>query len=129
MIRLESGGVARARVNRAAHEPAIGDPVSVMIRPERLRVAVEPGATSDGRTLEGQMRSMIFQGSQIRLDIELADGTSVVSWVEPDGHLPAIRPGSPVSVTWNPGAAFLLAGWPSQSGANDTDVDQIEAAL
>ena len=49
--------------------------------------------------------------------------------IDPDDDVPALRPGSPVNVTWRPGAAFLLAGWPSQAGANDTNVDQIEAAL
>jgi spermidine/putrescine transport system ATP-binding protein len=101
-----------------------------MLRPERVNVDGDgPDLADDGRRLTGTVRSLIFQGCQIRLDLVLADGTGIVSWIDPDDDVPALRPGSPVNVTWRPGAAFLLAGWPSQAGANDTNVDQIEAAL
>ena len=98
-----------------------------MIRPERLQVSVDAG--SDGRTIEGVIREMIFQGASARLQLELADGTEIVTYVDPDDNLPFLRPGTSVYATWNPGAAFLLAGWPAQAGASDSDVDQIEAHL
>jgi len=114
---------------RATSRPTVsgGDQVSVMIRPERLRVVDESG--SAGRGIDGLVRSLIFQGSQVRLDLELGDGTEIVSWIDPDDQLPALRPGAPIHLTWNPGAAYLLAGWPQRAGANDTNVDRIEAAL
>ena len=124
VVKLECGLTVRATPGR---EPAIGDPVSVMMRPERLQVALEPGA--DGRSLEGTIRQLIFQGASARVQLELSDGTEVVTHVDPDDDLPFLRPGSSVSVTWNAGAAYLLAGWPRQAGANDTNIDQIEAAL
>jgi len=98
-----------------------------MMRPERLQVALEPGA--DGRSLEGTIRQLIFQGASARVQLELSDGTEIVTHVDPDDDLPFLRPGSSVSVTWNAGAAYLLAGWPRQAGANDTNIDQVEAAL
>ena len=130
VVDLECGFTVRVAPNPSAERaPATGDPVSVMIRPERVSVEPDGAALPDGRRLEGIVRSLIFQGCQIRLDLVLADGTGIVSWIDPDDDVPALRPGSPVNVTWRPGAAFLLAGWPSQAGANDTNVDQIEAAL
>jgi spermidine/putrescine transport system ATP-binding protein len=124
VVQLESGPAVRATTRR---RPANGDPVSVMIRPERLQVAVAPG--TDGRTIEGVVRDVIFQGASARLQLELEDGTEVVSYVDPDDDLPFLRPGSTVHANWNPGAAYLLAGWPARAGASDSDVDQIEATL
>jgi len=124
VVKLECGPIVRAAAGRA---PAIGDPVSVMIRPERLQVAVAPGA--DGCSLDGVIRELIFQGASARLQLELSDGTEIVTHVDPDDDLPFLRPGERVNVTWNSGAAYLLAGWPQRAGANDTNVDQIEATL
>ena len=124
VVELECGPTVRATPGR---QPAKGDPVSVMIRPERLQVSVDAG--SDGRSIEGVIRQMIFQGASARLQLELADGTEIVTYVDPDDNLPFLRPGAAVYATWNAGAAFLLAGWPAQAGASDSDVDQIEANL
>ena len=124
VVKLECGPIVRTSAGRA---PAIGDPVSVMIRPERLQVAVAPGA--DGCSLDGVIRELIFQGASARLQLELSDGTEIVTHVDPDDDLPFLRPGERVNVTWNSGAAYLLAGWPQRAGANDTNVDQIEATL
>jgi spermidine/putrescine transport system ATP-binding protein len=124
VVELECGPTVSATPGR---QPTKGDPVSVMIRPERLQVSVAAGP--DGRSLEGVVRDVIFQGASARLQLRLADGTDVVTHVDPDDDLPFLRPGESVYATWNPGAAFLLAGWPAQAGASDTDVDQIEATL
>ena len=107
--------------------PTNGDPVSVMIRPERLQVAVTAGP--DGRSIEGVIRQLIFQGASARLQLELLDGTEIVTYVDPDDDLPFLHPGSSVHARWSPGAAYVLAGWPAQPGASDSDVDQIEATL
>ncbi len=124
VVELECGPTVRASPGR---QPANGDPVSVMIRPERLQIAVAPG--SDGRSIEGVIRELIFQGASARLQLELGDGTEIVTYVDPDDDLPFLRPGASVHANWNPGAAFVLAGWPRQPGASDSDVDQIEATL
>jgi spermidine/putrescine transport system ATP-binding protein len=124
VVELECGPTVRASPGR---QPVNGDPVSVMIRPERLQVAVAPGP--DGRSIEGVIRELIFQGASARLQLELGDGTEIVTYVDPDDDLPFLRPGAPVHANWNPGAAFVLAGWPRLPGASDSDVDQIEATL
>jgi spermidine/putrescine transport system ATP-binding protein len=124
VVELESGPTVRATPGRL---PTNGDPVSVMIRPERLQVAVAAGP--DGRSIEGVIRQLIFQGASARLQLELRDGTEIVTYVDPDDNLPFLHPGSSVHATWSPGAAYMLAGWPAQPGASDSDVDQIEATL
>ena len=124
VVELESGPTVRATPGRL---PTKGDPVSVMIRPERLQVAVTAGP--DGHSIEGVVRQLIFQGASARLQLELRDGTEIVASVDPDDNLPFLHPGSTVHATWSPGAAYVLAGWPAQPGASDSDVDQIEATL
>ncbi len=67
VVELKSGPTVRATPGRL---PTNGDPVSVMIRPERLQVAVTAGP--DGRSIEGVIRQLIFQGASARLQLEFA---------------------------------------------------------
>jgi spermidine/putrescine transport system ATP-binding protein len=123
-----------------AHGPQqipLGSEVSVMLRPERLTVLPaseasqlrSDGRFSNGRLLEGTLRDLVFQGASARLLLQLADGTGVVTNVATDADLPFLRPGDPIAMTWKPGAAYLISGWPEHAGANTTDVDSVEAAL
>ena len=142
IVRLESGDTVRAvgsNTSAGVGSHADGSPVSVMVRPERLRVdpapgtgadrAVEPGGAAPGRSVSGTVDDLVFQGASARLSLRLADGTDVIANVGTDADLPFLRPGDPVAVTWQPGAAYLLAGRPPHPGASTTDVDQVEAAL
>jgi spermidine/putrescine transport system ATP-binding protein len=124
VVELRTGTPIRCRTSTP---PAIGDQVSVMLRPERLAVTADPG--DDGRSLAGTVRDVIFQGAAARLALALADGTTVVTHVDTHTDLPFVRPGHGLHVSWSPGAAYLLAGWPSIAGATSTDVDAVEAAL
>ena len=124
VVELECGVTVRASGER---RPATGDPVTLMIRPERLRVSMSPGV--DGRSLEGTVDQLVFHGASARLHMTLKDGTEVVTTIDPHDELPFLRRGETVHVGWNPGAAFLLAGRPAHAGATTTDVDLVEASL
>jgi spermidine/putrescine transport system ATP-binding protein len=125
VVELQAGSTVRAR--GGVRRPNVGDPVSVMLRPERLRVAVtEP---PDGDRLSGTVTDLIFQGATVRLLMRLADGTEVTTLIDADDDLPLLRPGDTVWVTWAPPSAYLLSGWPARAGATTTDVDHIEATL
>ncbi|MBA3288205.1 MAG: ABC transporter ATP-binding protein [Acidimicrobiia bacterium] len=124
VVELECGVTVRAA---GVRPPDRGAPASIMIRPERLQVRTAAG--DEGRSLEGTIRDVIFQGASARLQLILADGTEVVTLVDPDDDLPFLHPGSTVHLAWNPEAAYLLAGWPARPGATSTDVDQVEATL
>jgi spermidine/putrescine transport system ATP-binding protein len=124
VVKLKAGGSIRTRTGSATH---VGDPVSVMLRPERLSAATEPAA--DGRSIDGTVRELIFQGSTTRLEVVLGDGTIVVAQMIDSSEVPHVRPGNHVHLRWNPGSAYLIEGWPSVAGATSTDVDDIEAAL
>ena len=98
-----------------------------MLRPERL-TAIR-GEAPDGRSVNGSIRDLIFQGSEIRLLVDLADGTEVVAKVESDDDLPPLEPGTPITLGWAPDAPYLLRGRSVVVGATSTDVDEVQAAL
>jgi len=124
LVRLNGGAVVSAA---GRHEPTVGSPVSVMLRPEVLRPCASRPA--DGRALEGVVHDLTFQGPSVRAILHLPDGTDLVVHVQAHDDLPFLRPGDPLWVTWAPGAAYLIPGWPLRPGSTSTDVDHIEANL
>ena len=72
---------------------------------------------------------MIFQGSEIRLLVDLPDGTEVVAKVESDDDLPPLEPGTPITLGWAPDAPYMLRGRSVVVGATSTDIDEVQAAL
>jgi spermidine/putrescine transport system ATP-binding protein len=124
VVELRAGPTIRASGGVAA---GTGERVSVMLRPERLHVAMTP--SEDGRSLPGTVHDVIFQGASARLAVRLGDGTEVVTHVGTDADVPFLRPGDEIHLAWHRGSAYLIAGWPDHAGATSTDVDAIEAAL
>ncbi len=122
IVELNSGAVVRSRATRSNE---IGAPVSLMLRPERLRASAE--ANSNGRSLDGTVTDLVFQGATARLGLRLADHSEVVATVGTGTDLPFLLPGATVHLEWDPGAAFLLTGWPSRPGATADDIDTLEA--
>jgi spermidine/putrescine transport system ATP-binding protein len=122
VVKLNSGGTIRTRSGEAR---AIGRPVSVMLRPERLTASA--AARDDGRSVEGVVADVVFQGATARLVVHLADDSDVIANVPAGADLPTVQPGTPIHFGWEPGAAYLLSGWPMRPGATATDIDTLEA--
>jgi spermidine/putrescine transport system ATP-binding protein len=122
VVQLTSGAKVRSRT---AETFATGDPVSVMLRPERLHVTLEPSA--EGRSVDGTVTDIVFQGATARLGLHLADESEVIANVSSGTDLPFLHPGAEVHLGWEPGAAFVLRGWPSRPGATANDIDTLEA--
>jgi spermidine/putrescine transport system ATP-binding protein len=123
-VRLDIGGLVAVP---GATEAFAGDPVTVMVRPERLS-AHAPG-TLDGHGVSGRVRQVIFQGSELRLLVDLDDGTEVVATLDTDDELPPLHAGAPIALGWGPDAPFLLRGRSAIVGATTTDVDEVQASL
>ncbi len=114
------------RVRAEGQQIEIGSPASVMLRPELLNpVMTDPGSGG----LSATVTDVIFQGADIRLISDLADGTEVVSTVETDADLPMLRPGDKIWLTWDARSPYALSGHPAFAGATNTDVDEVQAAL
>ncbi len=122
VVELVAGHTVRARTDM---NRAVGTPVSVMLRPERLTAAAEP--RDEGRSIEGVLADLVFQGATARIVVRLKDDTEVIASVITGTELPFLLPGNTVHLTWEPGTAFLLSGWPRRPGATASDIDTLEA--
>jgi spermidine/putrescine transport system substrate-binding protein len=121
---LDSGTRIAVQSSGAAFD---GDPVTVMLRPERLTAV--SGATPDGRSFTGTIRDVIFHGSDIRLLVDLPHGTEVVAKVVSDDDLPPLEHGLPITLGWAPDAPYVLRGRSAIVGATTTDLDEVQATL
>ncbi len=122
-VRLDSGQVL-AVPNTGDVKP--GDPVTVMLRPERLIPTVNQ---PDGDALAGAVGQLIYQGATARLIMDMPGETEIISTVEEDDHLPPVTPGQPMWMTWSPDVPYLLRGRAAHAGATTTDVDMVQATM
>jgi spermidine/putrescine transport system ATP-binding protein len=122
VVKLNAGQTVRTRTHT---ERPPGAPVSVMLRPERLIAATTP--RDDGRSIEGTVRDIVFQGATARINVHLADESEVIASVVTGTDLPFLHPGNSVHLSWTPGSAYMLAGWPRRPGATASDIDTLES--
>jgi spermidine/putrescine transport system ATP-binding protein len=91
--------------------PAGADPltpganVTVMVRPERLRLTGKDAGTGGVPVI---VRHVVFQGPVIRCILVAPDGTEIVAHVGPEQAIPDLEPGLHLRVSWDPDAARLL---------------------
>ena len=105
---------------------AVGDPVTVMLRPERLNATSTP---LEGRSVTGTVSEAIFEGSTIRLIVHLPDRTELMATVDADDDLPPLHAGAPITLSWAADAPYVLAGRSTIIGATTTDVDEVQATM
>jgi spermidine/putrescine transport system ATP-binding protein len=134
-VELPGGGRSSVATTPAAEPGAV---MTFMIRPERLRLAIDdaangPGAptTDDRAGLRATVRDLVFQGPTVVCALRTADEHDVIAHIGPDDDLPVLRPGQRVGVTWETNAARLLAGSPDEVGqvAIDDEIDVPSAML
>jgi spermidine/putrescine transport system ATP-binding protein len=121
IVELTAGHTVRARTSLVSPK---GAPVSVMLRPERLTAAA--GTVDGGRSIAGTVADVVFQGATARIVVHLRDESEVIASVVTGSDLPFLHPGSEVHLSWEPGSAFLLSGWPRRPGATASDIDTLE---
>jgi spermidine/putrescine transport system ATP-binding protein len=90
-----------------------------MVRPERLRLSLPPGAEGSG--LPVTVEHAVFQGPVVRCTMRASDGTELVAHVGPEHPLPPLRPGLGLHVAWDYEAARLLP--PSDRAARADEPD------
>ncbi|MGE2714742.1 ABC transporter ATP-binding protein [Mycolicibacterium litorale] len=99
------GSKLKARPGGTAIEP--GGHATLMVRPERLRVSMEP-PVGDVASVRATVRDMTFQGPVVRLSLAAPDDSPIVAHVGPEQHLPMLRPGDQAYVCWSPDASLVL---------------------
>ncbi|MDE4133503.1 ABC transporter ATP-binding protein [Phaeobacter sp. QD34_3] len=98
-LRLTSGKTITA----SAHDDATGR-VTLAVRPEHAQLA-----TSDEGLLTGQLREVVYFGTDTHLHVDLGDGTTFVLRQQNSPDMPAnATAGSTVGITFPPAAAQVL---------------------
>ena len=121
VVELNAGHTVRARtdIDRLA-----GAPVSVMLRPERLTAIADP--RDDGRSIEGTVADVVFQGATARIIVHLADDSEVIASVVTGTDLPFLHPGSTVHLV-DAGQRVPAVRMATPTGATASDIDTLEA--
>ena len=99
------GSTLRARPGETMIEA--GGQATLMVRPERVRVSMEP-PTGELAAVRATVSDLTFQGPVVRLSLAAADGSPVLAHVGPEQDLPMLRPGDEVYVGWAPEASLVL---------------------
>jgi spermidine/putrescine transport system ATP-binding protein len=101
----------------AARTEAVSGEGTLMVRPERVRIAE---AASEG-TVPVTVTSLVFQGPVVRLAGDAPSGEELVAHIGPEHALPRLRPGDEVYAGWDPQSAAVLPGRPEDAPAIDPD--------
>ena len=96
----------------------VGDPATLMVRPERVRVSVDEPAALSARACV-TVTDLVFQGPVVRLTLEAADKSQLVAHVGTDTDLPLLRPGDTVWAAWEPASSRVLPGHPPDMRSED----------
>ena len=96
-----------------------GDAVTLMVRPERVRVSLDEPRNGH-QSVPCTVVDYVFQGPVVRFALTAA-GSEVVAYVGADEQLPLLRPGDAVWAGWERDAALLLADVGSGAPSGDAD--------
>ena len=104
-VSVKVAGDGEVSLPAGADPVAPGATVTVMVRPERLRLTGKDAGTSG---VPVTVRHVVFQGPVIRCILVAPDGTEIVAHVGPEQAIPDLAPGLQLQVSWDPDAARLL---------------------
>jgi spermidine/putrescine transport system ATP-binding protein len=99
--------------------------VTLMVRPERVRVAADREGAPDV-AVRLTVTDLVFQGPVVRLAGDAPDGSEIVAHIGPDQQLPLLRPGDEVWASWDAEAAAALSGRPEDAPADDLEAEELE---
>jgi spermidine/putrescine transport system ATP-binding protein len=109
-VRLRDGTVLKA----PAEGVVASGPVRVGVRPEKLRVEADGGATSDGvNALSGVVLDASYIGVSTQYLVQTADGHRLTVYaqnLDTAGASEAMAGGQRVRLTWNPQHTFVING-------------------
>ena len=95
----------RLRVPMDASVP-VGQPITVAVRPERLKLGQPGDATAGGNALVGVVTGRRFAGNLVHLFVQIGPNFSLIVELGP-GDL-SVKAGDPVQVMWAPEDSSIL---------------------
>jgi spermidine/putrescine ABC transporter ATP-binding subunit len=105
-------GERAIRLDEKALGMLAGQRLTVVVRPERLRVERAGTAVPGTRAarLAGRVREAIYLGAMRKYVIDLELGMRAVARVQTGGEADGLAIGAPVEVSWDPSDGVLVAG-------------------
>jgi putative spermidine/putrescine transport system ATP-binding protein len=103
-----------------------GEPATLVVRPERIRLRPIDEAEPAGNSLRGRVRQEIYLGNSRKLAVELADGSEVLVR-ESAGDVSASRPGDEVWLSFRAEDAAVLPSGPSGAPTAPDDTPALAA--
>jgi spermidine/putrescine transport system ATP-binding protein len=94
------------------------------IRPEKIRIGLPNDATTGNALSGGIVSDVSFVGVSTQYVVEMPWKQDLMVFEQNDGGTPTLRPGDPVSLSWNAPFTFGLDG--SQDLNAGSEVDEIE---
>jgi spermidine/putrescine transport system ATP-binding protein len=114
IVETDTGLRLAGRITKPDANPADGDPVTVAIRPERIRVeaARDDPATGDGwASVRGRIHQGTYLGDQTEFRIRTDElGEVIARHQNTSGASTGLGPGDPVVVRWHEEANLILLG-------------------
>jgi spermidine/putrescine transport system ATP-binding protein len=89
---------------------AEGASVLVGIRPEKIRIGLPDDPTTGNFLTGGIVSDVSFVGVSTQYVVEMPWKQDLMVFEQNDGGTPTLRPGDPVSLSWNPPFTFGLDG-------------------
>ena len=100
---------------------AEGKSILIGIRPEKIRITL-PGDPCIGNVLTGGIVSDVsFVGVSTQYVVEMPWKQDLMVFEQNDGGTPTLRPGDPVSLSWNPPFTFGLDGSEDVNAGSEVD--------
>ncbi len=96
----------------AVLEPSLalksGDTVTVMVRPDRIRLAGPALGDAQAPRIAGRVETLVFHGPLLRVDIRTASGSIVSAHLGTDVAIADLRPGDDAALTWDPTHSVVI---------------------
>ncbi len=106
-------GDTTLRGTLAHSETRAGDNVTLMVRPERVKVTLDQPSGANNAAIRCAVIDFVFQGPVVRFALRSPDGSEIAAYVGADERLPTLRPGDDVWAGWDFDAARVLPATPS----------------
>jgi spermidine/putrescine ABC transporter ATP-binding subunit len=111
----DAGGNVLAGLGLDGSIPTVGDPASIVVRPEKVRLLM-PGEQGENE-LTGRLREVVFAGSAVKLYAALTNGNEFI--VRAD-RIPALAPSQEIRLSWRTDDAVVI---PKQPPTTDWSSD------
>ena len=107
-VTLSGGAEVRAVMEAGSASPSHGAAVTIALRPEK--VVVSALDQPHGAGIRGELQNIVYVGTAVHLHVRLPTGGVIVAYRQNTTGLPAeLRPGTAVSLSWEPNSARLVA--------------------